>query len=148
MVQSPRREKTLDLDLASSSNFKQKWFDNNNDDHCFRRYSLQDFALVIYQMNRMAEIGLTGLTHILRGGVRVEKNRNLCYVNTVNWKRIVSSAYYQDIHIEENEMVNMCPLSCPKHCPSLGDFYGSKKAARNCWSSTTCQIGKDNCYWF
>ena len=94
----------------------------------------------------MAEIGLTGLTHILRGGVRVEKNRNLCYVNTVNWKRIVSSAYYQDIHIEENEMVNMCPLSCPKHCPSLGDFYGSKKAARNCWSSTTCQIGKDNCY--
>ena len=93
-------------------------------------------------MNRMAEIGLTGLTHILRGGVRVEKNRNLCYVNTVNWKRIVSPAYYQDIHIEENEMVNMCPLSCPKHCPSLGDFYGSKKAVRNCWSSTTCQIGK------
>ena len=52
-------------------------------------------------MDHMVEVGLTGLTHILKGGVRIEKNRNLCYVNTIDWKTIVSERYRSDhIHIE------------------------------------------------
>ena len=77
----------------------------------------------------------TGLTHILKGGVRIEKNRNLCYVNTINWKSIVSERYHQNIHIEENEYNHLCPRNCPENCPELGT---AKK--RNCWSSKSCQI--------
>ncbi len=51
-------------------------------------------------MDNMVEVGLTGLTHILRGGVRIEKNRNLCYVNTISWGTIVSPKYHDSIHIE------------------------------------------------
>ena len=88
----------------------------------------------------MAEIGLTSLTHILRGGVRVEKNRNLCYVKTIDWKTIVHKDYHPMIHIEENEMSSMCPLTCPSHCPSLG------QSGRNCWNSLTCQINSSALY--
>jgi hypothetical protein len=51
-------------------------------------------------MERMVEIGLTGLTHILKGGVRIEKNRMLCFVNTISWESIVTEKYHQNIHIE------------------------------------------------
>ena len=89
-------------------------------------------------MNQMAEIGLTSLTHILRGGVRVEKNRNLCYVKTIDWKKIVSPPYHSNILIEENEMSSMCPLTCPQHCPSIGP-----NGRKNCWNSLTCQINPE-----
>jgi hypothetical protein len=56
-----------------------------------------DFALIIYQMDNMIEIGLKSLTHILKGGVRIEKNRNLCYVNTIYWEHIVHKDYHGNI---------------------------------------------------
>jgi hypothetical protein len=34
------------------------------------------------------ELGLYSLTDILRGGVRIEKNPLLCFVDTVNWDLI------------------------------------------------------------
>ena len=51
-------------------------------------------------MERMVEIGLKGLTHILNGGVRIQRNRDLCYVKTIDWKKIVSKKYHQNIVIE------------------------------------------------
>ena len=44
----------------------------------------------------MEEVGLTGLTSILRGGVRIEKNPKLCYERdirkggTIDWRKILS----------------------------------------------------------
>jgi hypothetical protein len=60
----------------------------------------QDFALVIREMKGMEEIGLSSLTHILRGGVRIEKNSDLCYVDTVNWEAIVTKKYHSLIAID------------------------------------------------
>ena len=48
----------------------------------------------------MEEIGLTSLTHILRGGVKIEKNSDLCYVDTVNWEAIVTEKYHSLISID------------------------------------------------
>ena len=67
--------------------------------------SLQDFALIIYKMDMMVEIGLTSLTHILRGGVRIHKNRNLCYVNTIDWQKIVSKKYHSNILIKVRRLI-------------------------------------------
>ena len=50
-------------------------------------------------MPNLEEVGLIGLTHILRGGVRIERNPRLCYVNTIDWKKIVKEEHYPDIHI-------------------------------------------------
>jgi hypothetical protein len=53
-------------------------------------------------MKDMEEIGLSSLTHILRGAVKIEKNSDLCYVDTVNWEAIVNEKYHSLIHIEVN----------------------------------------------
>ena len=49
-------------------------------------------------MPHLKDVGLIGLTHILNGGVRIQYNPSLCYVNDVNenegsidWRKIVSN---------------------------------------------------------
>ena len=50
---------------------------------------VQFYALAIYQMKNMENVGLPSLTHIMNGGVRIEKNPKLCYENTIEWEKIV-----------------------------------------------------------
>jgi Receptor L domain len=65
---------------------------------------IQNYALAIYQMKNMETVGLHSLTHILKGGVRIEKNPTLCYVETINWRKIVVDPIHKEHHIviEEN----------------------------------------------
>lgn len=51
-------------------------------------------------MPDIEEIGLLGLTHILRGGVRIERNPKLCYERTIDWKRILNPKYYGNIQVK------------------------------------------------
>ena len=50
-----------------------------------------NYALVIFEMRHLQEIGLSSLTHIIRGSVRVEKNPLLCYVDTIDWDLIAQA---------------------------------------------------------
>lgn len=50
----------------------------------------KDYALIIYEMIELADIGLKSLVEIERGNVRIEKNEKLCFVHTVNWRRITA----------------------------------------------------------
>ena len=68
-------------------------------------FGFQDFALIIYKMERMVDIGLKGLTNILQGGVRIQRNRNLCYVKSIDWQKIVSKKYHQNIIIEVRKYI-------------------------------------------
>jgi hypothetical protein len=47
----------------------------------------------------LQELGLYSLTDILRGGVRIEKNPLLCFVDTVNWDLIAK---------EGNPSISVC----------------------------------------
>jgi len=47
-----------------------------------------NYALVIYEMKQLHEIGLNSLTNIIRGAVHIEKNPQLCYVDTIDWEHI------------------------------------------------------------
>lgn len=48
-----------------------------------------DYSLVIYMNEGLRRINLPSLTVILSGGVRIEKNINLCYAKTIRWKSIM-----------------------------------------------------------
>ena len=86
------------------------------------------YALAIYQMKNMESVGLPSLTHIMNGGVRIEKNPRLCYVNTVAWSEIVVQENYKShIEIADNQESNKCLDLCPSQC------------SQECWSSETCQ---------
>ncbi|XP_021916147.1 insulin-like peptide receptor isoform X2 [Zootermopsis nevadensis] len=75
------------------------------------------------------ELGLRSLTTILRGSVRVEKNRDLCYVNTVDWLSILRKG---ELFSANNKERSLCP-SCPGSCENSG-----------CWSVGVCQNLRNN----
>ncbi|XP_076237917.1 insulin receptor [Calliopsis andreniformis] len=85
---------------------------------------ITDYAFVAYEMESLQEIGLSKLTEISRGSVRIEKNPYLCYTNTLNWDLIVSVG---ENVIKENGEEVKC-LAC-NNCPE-----------GLCWSEKHCQI--------
>ena len=89
----------------------------------------------MYRNEHLEEVGLTGLTTIIRGGVRVNKNPLLCYVDTVDWGAMVAPEYLKHVKIYDNEGANVCPDFCPSHCESLagaptGRAAGTRRRAR------------------
>jgi hypothetical protein len=55
----------------------------------------QNYALIIYKNPDLEEIGLTGLTKILLGGVSITKNSKLCYANTIDWNKMTSPEFHE-----------------------------------------------------
>ncbi|XP_034951870.1 insulin-like receptor [Chelonus insularis] len=92
---------------------------------------LTDYSFMIYELQNLQEIGLTKLTKILRGAVRIEKNPSLCYTNTIDWNEIVVAG---ENFIKDNGN----PSSCPG-CPSCPDGH--------CWTAKDCQkVSKPVCH--
>ena len=91
--------------------------------------------MVIYKNENLEEIGLSGLTKILRGGVRVSNNKKLCYAETVDWENIIddASAKKSGILVGSNMGENFCADVCPNHCSKM------KNGKTSCWNSRECQ---------
>ncbi|KAG1673622.1 Insulin-like peptide receptor [Nymphon striatum] len=98
-----------------------------------------NYALVVYELVELKDIGLVSLSDILRGSVRIEKNPNLCYVNTINWDHIAKSG--KDGHlITANKNHGECHDVCPHEgeisiCPASGTHFGLYL----CWNRSKCQ---------
>ena len=91
-----------------------------------------NYALVLYEMMDMEDIGLIGLKTIMRGAVRLTKNRKLCYINTINWNRItnVSESEHQIIN---NKAQEECVDNCPESC-------NDREGHTWCWTAKHCQL--------
>lgn len=50
---------------------------------------IMNYALVIYQNQDLRQVGLTKLTIIKNGGVRITENPKLCYAKNINWDTIL-----------------------------------------------------------
>uniref|UniRef100_A0A3B5PRA9 Tyrosine-protein kinase receptor n=1 Tax=Xiphophorus maculatus TaxID=8083 RepID=A0A3B5PRA9_XIPMA len=102
-----------------------------------------NYALVIYEMLQLKEVGLHSLMNITRGAVRIEKNPDLCYLATLDWSMILDSV--EDNFIVANKNERECGDVCPGTAQGQtlctqttinGHFRG------RCWSQTySC----DNC---
>ncbi|XP_053210076.1 insulin-like peptide receptor isoform X3 [Panonychus citri] len=105
------------------------------------QHLFHNFALIIYDVTDLQEIGLVNLTTIVKGAVRIEKNRNLCFAETVNWDLIAKSGKGSN-HVKDNKPYNECP-KCSKvgvvpTCPILKT--GAKETHYGlCWNSENCQ---------
>ncbi|KAK3923159.1 Insulin-like receptor [Frankliniella fusca] len=122
-----------------------------------RGYELMmNYALVIYEMHHLNDIGLISLMSIKRGSIRIEKNPVLCYVDTIDWSYI-SSADTSEHYIKNNKHSNECPRRCPDGCPSFPPsaaalkISGVRPTTHLCWTDTHCQkvcspeCGKSGC---
>uniref|UniRef100_A0A3Q3LDT3 Tyrosine-protein kinase receptor n=1 Tax=Labrus bergylta TaxID=56723 RepID=A0A3Q3LDT3_9LABR len=102
-----------------------------------------NYALVIYEMLQLKELGLHSLVNITRGAVRIEKNPDLCYLATLDWSKILDSV--GDNYIVANKNERECGDVCP------GTAQGQTTCSQNtinghfrgrCWSQNHCQRSK------
>ncbi|XP_056374073.1 insulin receptor isoform X1 [Hyla sarda] len=100
-----------------------------------------NYALVIFEMVHLKEIGLHSLMHISRGSVRIEKNNELCYLSTIDWSKILESVednYIQLNKDDKEECGDVCPgaLKGKNSCPStvINSVFGAR-----CWTQDHCQ---------
>uniref|UniRef100_A0A8C4FDH7 Tyrosine-protein kinase receptor n=1 Tax=Dicentrarchus labrax TaxID=13489 RepID=A0A8C4FDH7_DICLA len=102
-----------------------------------------NYALVLYEMLQLKEVGLHSLMNITRGAVRIEKNPDLCYLATLDWSKILDSVGDNFIVANKNEREcgDVCPgtaqgqTTCPQNTIN-GHFRG------RCWSQNHCQRSK------
>lgn len=102
-----------------------------------------NYALVIFEMVHLKELGLYSLMNITRGSVRIEKNNELCYLATIDWSRILDSVEdnYIVLNKDDNEECgDVCPGTAKgkTNCPATvinGQFV------ERCWTHSHCQKG-------
>ncbi|XP_068196167.1 insulin receptor a [Antennarius striatus] len=99
-----------------------------------------NYALVMFEMLQLREIGLHSLMNITRGAVRIEKNPDLCYLSTLDWSKVLDSV--EDNYIMANKNDRECGDVCPgaavgkTTCQTTtinGHFSG------RCWTQKYCQ---------
>ncbi|XP_022110931.1 insulin-like peptide receptor isoform X2 [Acanthaster planci] len=99
-----------------------------------------NYALVVYEMLEMQEIGLTGLVTILRGAIRLEKNPNLCYMDTIDWSLILREGTDNNFIVDNKDQggcLNFCPKSGGRNTCRMPTALGTVREL--CWSSEHCQ---------
>lgn len=101
-----------------------------------------DYALVIYEMTSLKDIGLYNLRNITRGAVRIEKNPELCYLDSVDWSLIM------DAEVNNVLSGNKKAKECDNVCPGImGDNPLCQRTSINdnsdyrCWTLNQCQKG-------
>ncbi|XP_013929440.1 PREDICTED: insulin-like growth factor 1 receptor [Thamnophis sirtalis] len=99
-----------------------------------------NYALVIFEMTNLKEIGLYNLRNITRGAIRIEKNTDLCYLSTVDWSLILDAVFNNYI------IGNKSPKECGDLCPgTMEEKPLCEKTSINneysfrCWTSNHCQ---------
>ncbi|XP_029378614.1 insulin-like growth factor 1a receptor isoform X1 [Echeneis naucrates] len=106
-----------------------------------------NYALVIYEMTSLKDIGLYNLRNITRGALRIEKNPELCYLDSVDWSLIMDAEFNNVINGNKKakECANVCPgfMEYNPLCQrtSFNDNYDYR-----CWTSNQCQkVCPDHC---
>ncbi|XP_060231924.1 insulin receptor-like [Meriones unguiculatus] len=104
------------------------------------------YALVVFEMAELRELGLRGLRSVARGSVRLERNRALCYVASVDWARLVDDVagnYVAGNRADGEGCADVCPGAAGgTPCPATvinGQFV------ERCWTHAHCQKGTSAC---
>ncbi|XP_052240273.1 insulin-like peptide receptor isoform X2 [Dreissena polymorpha] len=97
---------------------------------------LYGYAIVAFEMPDLEELGLPSLVSVPRGAVRLTKNPNLCYIETIDWTRIVKQ--HTDNLFKQNKMLSECVDKCHESCP-LVPVNGKNRQL--CWgiAPSACQ---------
>ncbi|KAM8860721.1 insulin-like growth factor 1a receptor [Synchiropus picturatus] len=106
-----------------------------------------NYALVIYEMTSLKDIGLYNLRNITRGALRIEKNPELCYLDSVDWSLIMDAEVNNVIseNKKAKECANVCPGVMQKDAFCKQPMFNNKQEYR-CWTSKQCQkVCPDHC---
>uniref|UniRef100_A0A8C6UVR6 Tyrosine-protein kinase receptor n=1 Tax=Neogobius melanostomus TaxID=47308 RepID=A0A8C6UVR6_9GOBI len=99
-----------------------------------------NYALVIFEMIQLREIGLHSLMNITRGAVRIEKNPDLCYLSTLDWSKVLDSVADNYIVFNKNdrECGDVCPGAAVGKTTCQTTTINGHFSER-CWNQKHCQ---------
>uniref|UniRef100_A0AAQ5YZ61 Tyrosine-protein kinase receptor n=1 Tax=Amphiprion ocellaris TaxID=80972 RepID=A0AAQ5YZ61_AMPOC len=99
-----------------------------------------NYALVIYEMTSLKDIGLYNLRNITRGAMRIEKNPELCYLDSVDWSLIMDAGFNNVINGNKKakECDNVCPGIMEDNPICQRTSFNDNNDYR-CWTSNQCQ---------
>ncbi|KAK1891682.1 Insulin-like growth factor 1 receptor [Dissostichus eleginoides] len=103
-----------------------------------------NYALVIFEMTSLKDIGLFNLRNITRGAIRIEKNPELCYLDSVDWSLILDAEFNN--YIAGNKQSKECSDVCPgimENSPQCSKTMFNNNYNYRCWTSNHCQ--KEKC---
>ncbi|XP_050667012.1 insulin-like peptide receptor [Leptidea sinapis] len=89
---------------------------------------MSNYALIIYDMPKLREVGLYNLLKIDRGGVIIWTGPLTCYLDTINWKAIAPNSRHV---LSDFNTINRCkniPCTC-----------STNASANFCWNNRKCQ---------
>lgn len=68
------------------------------------------YSLMVIRTPSLTSLGLRSLRHINDGAVYITGNKKLCYLDTINWSRIISSGSRrrQRNDVKDNRPVSEC----------------------------------------
>ena len=95
-----------------------------------------DYALIAFEMQSLEELGLVSLTSIPNGAVRLEKNPNLCYIETIDWTKIATGVPEEENFFKGNKDTKECVNTCPANCDKT---MGYDSPELRCWTLKDCQ---------
>ncbi|XP_016110398.1 insulin-like growth factor 1 receptor [Sinocyclocheilus grahami] len=102
-----------------------------------------NYALVIFELTSLKDIGLYNLRNITRGAIRIEKNPELCYLDSVDWSLIMDAEInnFIDGNKQSKECGDVCPGIMEDNPLCVKTNFNSNDNYR-CWTSNHCQKGK------
>ncbi|XP_055031815.2 insulin-like growth factor 1b receptor isoform X1 [Misgurnus anguillicaudatus] len=96
-----------------------------------------NFALVIYEMTSLKDIGLYNLRNITRGSIYIQRNPELCYLDSVDWSLIMNAdSKKQNEH--SKECGDICPGIMEDNPQCIKTNFNGNSNYR-CWTSSQCQ---------
>ncbi|XP_074523335.1 insulin-like growth factor 1b receptor isoform X2 [Halichoeres trimaculatus] len=99
-----------------------------------------NYALVIFEMTSLKDIGLYSLRNITRGAIRIEKNPELCYLDSIDWSLIMDAEFNN--YIAGNKQSKECSDVCPgimENNPQCRKTMFNNNYNFRCWNSNHCQ---------
>uniref|UniRef100_A0A8C4I7F7 Tyrosine-protein kinase receptor n=1 Tax=Dicentrarchus labrax TaxID=13489 RepID=A0A8C4I7F7_DICLA len=99
-----------------------------------------NYALVIFEMTSLKDIGLYNLRNITRGAIRIEKNPELCYLDSIDWSLIMDAEFNN--YIAGNKQSKECSDVCPgimENSPQCRKTMFNNNYNYRCWNSNHCQ---------
>uniref|UniRef100_A0A8C1V2E8 Insulin-like growth factor 1 receptor n=1 Tax=Cyprinus carpio TaxID=7962 RepID=A0A8C1V2E8_CYPCA len=99
-----------------------------------------NYALVIFELTSLKDIGLYNLRNITRGAIRIAKNPELCYLDSLDWSLIMDAEF--NIFIDGNKQPKECGDVCPgimEDNPLCVKTNFNSNDNYRCWTSNHCQ---------
>ena len=98
------------------------------------------YALVVYKNKGLQNLGLNSLTLVKQGGIKIEFNPKLCYLDRIRWQALMDNGQATKYELAMKGNSKDCFPKCSESCRTPSG-QGSSSHIKYCWgrNQKNCQ---------